>query len=90
MPEYFVTRQKSPALSIVRKANESAEVVFKISHMQYNVCILLKILNVSHQVIADYSRFILIVNEPPKSFMRIVYYSVNQKLITEYGTSKRS
>ena len=26
------------------------------------------------------------VNEPPKSLTRLVYYNFNQKLITKYGT----
>ena len=43
----------------------------------------------SQQILPSYYGYISVVNDPPKSLTKIVYYPVIQKRITEYGTIEK-
>ena len=47
---------------------------------------ILRSLCLSQQILPSYSSFILMVNVPPKSLTKIVYYPVIKESITEYST----
>ena len=62
------------------------QTAFTLSKTQDLVCKFLRSLCQSQQIHPSYSGFISMVNEPPKSLTKIVYYPVIQRSITEHST----
>ena len=62
------------------------QTAFTQSKTQDLVCKFLRSLCQSQQIHPSYSGFISMVNEPPKSLTKIVYYPVIQRPITEHST----
>ena len=86
--EWFLTNRKLQVIKMTKINGIEDQTAFTLSNTQDLVCKFLRSLCQYQQMHPSYSGFMSMVNDPPKSLTKIVYYSVIQRLITEYSTVK--
>ena len=86
LPECFVSKRKSQVIKMTKINGIEDQTAFTLSNTRDPVYKFLRSLCQSQQMLPSYCGFISMVNDPPKSLIKIVYYPVIQKPITEYCT----